>query len=131
MRFDGPQIYDNLSTKGVGLTWFLFEKNRLNCRRFSRFGKSDKLLWQYMGRCNRVAQRACRVVADYNWIDIVATRRTYIIASRYVRHAAQIGRKIAKKPAGCSGGLAGIQRPLVGRRVNLTEVVDAGVSLRG
>ena len=84
-----------------------------------------------MGRCNRVAQRACRVVADYNRIDIVATRRTYIIASRYVRYATQIRRKIAKKPAACSGGLAGIHCPLVGRPVNLTKVVDAGVSLRG
>ena len=48
-----------------------------------------------------------------------------------VRVQLDVGREVARVADGRTGGLALFQRELVGRRVNLAEVVDAGVGLGG
>ena len=80
-----------------------------------------------MRRCER-AQGAGRVRADLGNV-IAATRRTSRQAARRVQ--LDVRRQVGGQRDGCTGLFALFQRELVGRRVNLAEVVDAGVGLRG
>ena len=80
-----------------------------------------------MGRRER-AQRAGRVRADRRE-GISAARRTS--RNRIIRVQLDVGRQVAGQRDGRTGGFAGFQRELAGRRVDLTHVVDASIGLRG
>ena len=60
---------------------------------------------------------------------IGAARRTRRHAVRGVQ--LDVGRQVGRIGDGITGLLALFQRELVGRRINLAEVVDAGIALRG
>src|ERR1017187_57888 len=76
-----------------------------------------------------VVKGAGRRVADRERGCIAAARRT----TRNGAHRIQldIGREVGRPNDGVTAGPVRFQRELVGRRVNLAEVVDAGVGLRG
>ena len=81
-----------------------------------------------MSRRDRAAERAGRNRAD-GAVGIGAASRTARNAARRVH--LDVGRQGRREADGRPGGQFGFQRILVGRRVNLAEVVDAGVGLRG
>ena len=80
-----------------------------------------------MGRRER-AQRAGRVRADRR-DGITAARRARGQTARRVQ--LDVGRQINGQRDAVTGLFALFQRELVGRRVNLAEVVDASIGLRG
>ena len=85
------------------------------------------VLWETVSRYQRV-QSATRVRA--NIITVVgAAGRTRRNAARRVQ--LDVGHEFGRIGDGSTGALALFQRELVGRRVNLSEVVDTGVGLRG
>ena len=74
------------------------------------------------------SQRANRVCAD-NGQRVGAARRARRQAVRRVEF--DVGRQVNGQRNACTGRFALFQRKLVGRRVNLAEVVDASIGLRG
>ena len=73
------------------------------------------------------AQRAGRIRADHAQ-GIGAARRTRRQTARRIQ--LDVGRQVGGQGDQRPGGLAFFQRELVGRRVQLAEVVDAGIGLR-
>ena len=90
-------------------------------------GIKPTILLQGVSRRER-AQRAGRVRAD-SGTGIGATGRARRHTARRVQ--LDVGRQVGRIGDGVSRLLALFQRELVGRRVNLAEVVDAGIGLRG
>ena len=81
-----------------------------------------------MCRSHRTAEGAGRSCANCI-AGVSATRRTAGNAAGRVKP--DVRRQIGAQDDGVTGLLAPFERKLVGRRVNLAEVVDAGIRLRG
>ena len=81
-----------------------------------------------MPRSNPVAQRASRYTA-HDGIIITAASRTRRNAAGRVQF--DVGRQVPRIVDGRPSLLAFFQRPLLGGAVNLPQVVDAGIGLRG
>jgi len=81
-------------------------------------------------RGDRGAQRANRIRADDGEGVTAASRAGRKAASRV---QLDVGRQVGDHICadGCSSSGTVFQGPLVGRRVNLTEVVNASIGLRG
>ena len=80
-------------------------------------------------RRRKRAQRAGRVRADHEGRRVSATCRAGGQAVGRVKF--DVGCQVGGQRDGCAGRFALFQRELVGRRVNLAEVVNASIGLRG
>ena len=89
--------------------------------------KDPYRLRELMGRIQR-AQRAGRGIADFVFrVGTIGRARRNAASGVELDVGSQVGGIVD----GRTGDLALFQGPLVGRRVNLAEVVDASVGLRG
>ena len=77
------------------------------------------------GQC---AQRASRIVTNSG---LCISAASWAAGNAGIRIQLDVRRQVVREADGVAGDFLVFQRPLVGRRVNLAEVVDASIGLRG